>query len=136
MKERQSLVASPSHQRNDQRRFPRFHFESLADDNSAASSSVESVTKMSYDWRDGTPSPIILKGTQLVRKFNSAVPDTIRVLLAVFRIESKNVDLALSMNIPLQTAEGGTGDDEYQRAERDFNTAVESLRIINFGLFV
>lgn len=136
MKERQSLVVSPSHQWDDQRRFPRFHFDSLAHDNSAASSSVETVTKMPYDWGDGTPSPIILKGTQLVPKFNSAVPDAIRVLLAVFRIESKNVDLALSMNIPLQTTEGGTGEEEHQRAEHDFNTAVESLRIIDFGLFV
>ncbi|KAF9653043.1 Mog1p/PsbP-like protein [Thelephora ganbajun] len=114
----------------------KFHFDSLAHDNSATSSSVESVTKIPNNRGDKTPSPVVLKGTQFVRKFNSTVPDIIHVLLAVFRVESKNVDLVLSMNIPLQTAEGETDYTEYQRAQRDFETAVKSLRILDFDLFV
>jgi len=85
---------------------------------------------------DKTPSPTVLKGNQLVRKFNSTVPDTIRILLAVFRVESKKVDLVLSMNVPLRTAEGETDDSKYQLAQRDFETAVKSLRVLNFDLFV
>lgn len=79
---------------------------------------------------------MVLKGTQLVRKFDSAQSHKIYILLAIFRVESKNVDLVLSMNIPPNTVEGNTGDAGYQRAQRDFETAVESVQIIDFGLFV
>lgn len=108
----------------------------MADDNSAASSSVERVTRKLKDGRGDTPSPIVLHGTQLVCKFNSAVLHTIHVLLAVFRIESKNVDLVLSMNIPLGAVEDRIDDAKYQQAQLDFDTAVESLRILDFRLFV
>ena len=108
----------------------------MADDNSATSNSIEKITRISKEKRDDDPSPIVLQGTQLVRKFNSAVLDTIHILLAVFRIESKNVDLVLSMNIPLETAEGKVDDAKYQQALVDFDTAVKSLRIVDFGLFV
>jgi hypothetical protein len=108
----------------------------LAHDNSAASSFVESVTKIPNDRGDKTPSPIVLKGTQLVRKSNSTVPDTIQILLAVFRVENKSVDLVLSMNIPLQTAEGNIDNIIYQRAQDDFMASAESLRIEDFSLFV
>lgn len=100
------------------------------------SNSVESIATMPNDREDETPSPIVLKGSQLVRKFNSTVPDAIHILLAVFRVVSKNVDLVLSMNIPLRTVEDEVDDDEYQSAQRDFETAVKSLRIRDFGLFV
>jgi hypothetical protein len=136
MQRQQSLAVFPSHWRNNQQRFPRFHFDSLAHDNSAASSSVESVTTIPNNRGEETPSPIFLRGNQLVPKFNSTVPDTICVLLAVFRVEEKNADLVLSMNVPLLTAEGKIDDAEYQGAQRDFETAVESLRILDFGLFV
>ena len=113
----------------------RFHFDSLAHDNSALSSSVESVTKTWNERGDKTPSPTVLKGTQLVRKFNSTVPDKIYILLALFRVESKNADLVLSMNIPPHTAEGDINEDKSHQAQCDFETAVESLQIIKFDLF-
>lgn len=134
MKKQRSSAVFPSHWRNNRQRFPRFHFDSLANDNSAASSSVEEVTRITKDKRDDTPSPIVLHGNQLVRKFNSSVLDRVRILLAVFRIESKNVDLVLSMNIPPGTVEG-EANDGYQQAQRDFDTAVKSLRILDYGLF-
>ena len=114
----------------------RFHFDSLAHDNSATSSSIKSVTEIANDRGDETPSPIVLKGIQLVRKFNSTVLDTIYILLAVFRVKSKNVDLVLSMNIPLETPDDDIDDVKYEQAQRNFETAVESLRIIDFDLFV
>jgi len=121
---------------NDDAGAAKFHFDSLADDNSATARSVENVTTIRNNGGDKTPTPTVLVGTQTVRKFNSTVPDTIRILLAVFRIVSKDVDLVLSMNVPLQTAEGETADAIYQEAQRDFGTAVKSLQIIDLGLFV
>ena len=107
----------------------------MADDNSAADSSVESVTILPDSGGDVTPTPIVLKGNQLVRKFDSTIPHTIHILLAVFRVVSKNVDLVLSMNVPPRTA-GEAADAEYRGAQRDFETAVKSLRILDLGLFV
>jgi len=114
----------------------KFHFDSLAHDNSAISSSVESIAKNWNDTEGETPSPTVLKGAQLVCKFNSKESHKICILLAVFRVESKKIDLVLSMNIPPDIAEGGAGHIEYQRAQSDFEIAVKSLQIIDFGLFV
>lgn len=100
------------------------------------SSSVESIIKIRNNRGDKTPSPTVLEGTQLVGKFNSTEPHEISILLAVFRVESKNADLVLSMNIPPPAVEGDTENPKYQAAPRDFEVAVESLRIIDFGLFV
>jgi len=121
---------------NDDVEAAKFHFDALADDNSAGSSSVESIKTVPNNNGDKTPSPIVLVGNQSVRKFNSTVPDEIRILLAVFRVESKRVDLVLSMNVPLWTMGDKTDDAERQRAQEDFETAVTSLRILDFGLFV
>jgi len=118
---------------NDDEEAAKFHFSSLAGDNSAASSSIERVSRIPGDRGGDTPSPIVLHGTQLVHKFNSAVLDTVRIFLAVFRIKSKNVDLVLSMNVPLETVEGRVDDTKYQL---DFDTAVKSLHVLDFGLFV
>jgi len=90
---------------------------------------------MQHNRGDETPTPVVLRGNQLVRKFNSTAPDRIRVLLAVFRLVGKNVDLVLSMNVP-RTVEGEVADAEYREAQCDFETAVKSLRILDFGLFV
>ena len=77
---------------------------------------------------DGIPPPIVLEGTQHVRKFDST---GLGILLAVFRFKCKNVDLVLSMNIPPHT-----DDARHQQAQSDFRVAVESLHIVDFGLFV
>ena len=90
---------------------------------------------MQHDRGDDTPIPVVLRGNQLVRKFNSTTPDEIHVLLAVFRIVSKNIDLVLSMNVP-RTVEDGVADAKYQEAQRDFEIAVKSLHVLDFGLFV
>lgn len=107
----------------------------MAEDNSATGSSVERVTRVPKGEDDSTLSPIVLQGTQLIPKLNHTTPDTVHILLAVFRIKDKNVDLVLSMNIPLATVEGKLDDAAYQQAQLDFDTAVKSLRILNLGLF-
>jgi hypothetical protein len=113
----------------------RFHFESLAHDNSAISSTVLKVD-ICPTVQGETPSPIVLHGTQSVPKFNSTTPDEVHILIALYRIRSKNVDLIMSMNIPTRTVDdGAVGEDDVLAAQRDFNAAATSLKIVDFGLF-
>lgn len=113
-----------------------FHFGSLAHDNDAESHNVESTTVIPNDRGDNTPSPVVVVGTQQIKKFNRPTPDDVRIFLALYRVESKNVDLVLSMNIPLRTSDGQSVPESDQTAARQvFDTAVRSLRIIDFGLF-
>lgn len=83
-----------------------------------------------------TPDPILLKGIQSVPKFNRSSPDVVRIYMALFRVESKNVDLVVTFNVPIQTQDGIAVDAAGQtRAEADFTSFVESLVIINYDLF-
>ncbi|TFY68903.1 hypothetical protein EVG20_g3375 [Dentipellis fragilis] len=114
----------------------KFHFDALAHDNSALSSHVENVTVIKNDRGDGTPSPMVLKGTQNVPKFNRTNVDNVAILLAVYRVEGKRVDVVLSMNIPLLADDHGEAKPEQvETAKAAFDTAVRSLSIIDFGLF-
>lgn len=82
------------------------------------------------------PSPILLEGTQTVKKFNATVPDQIRILMSLYRIEDKNVDLVLVMNVPVQTLDdGAVGEQGVEAARKEFETAALSLRIKDYGLF-
>lgn len=88
------------------------------------------------DRGDDTPSPIVLTGTQKVKKFNHNTPDDVRIILALYRVVSKNVDLVMSINIPLRTSEGQAVSDKDQLdAKQVFDTAAKSLQIVDFGLF-
>lgn len=83
-----------------------------------------------------TPAPVLLSGTQQVSKFNSAVPDEVQISLALYRVEGKNVDFVMSMNVPTTSADGGAvtaaGRSE---AQKMFDVAASSLNIVDFGLF-
>ncbi|KAI0083993.1 Mog1p/PsbP-like protein [Irpex rosettiformis] len=114
----------------------RFHFDSLAHDNSATDSNVLNVEVRTESQGD-TPPPIILHGTQAVPKFNSTTPDEVHILLALYRVQSKNVDLVLSMNAPTKTSgDGAISADGLAAAKRDFDVAATSLKILDFELFV
>ena len=79
----------------------------------------------------------MLDGTQAVKKFNSTVVDQIRIFMALYRIPDKNIDLLLVLNVPTETSDGGAlGEQEVGIAQKEFETAALSLRIIDFGLFV
>ena len=81
-------------------------------------------------------TPAELLHTQLVRKFNHAQPDELQILLAVYRLQEQNVDLVLSMNVPMKTSDGATTTPgDFAAARETFSAAVESLRIENYGLF-
>ena len=114
----------------------RFHFDSLAHDNSATDSNVLSV-ETSTEARGQTPSPILLHGTQSVPKFNSTTADEVTIFLALYRVESKKVDLVMTMNVPTKTSDGGAVNaDGLAAAKHDFGMAAASLNIVDFGLFV
>lgn len=88
------------------------------------------------DRGDQTPSPIILHGSQRIRKFNAITADDVDILVALFRVHSgaKNVDLVVSTNIP-RNSEGGVGKELAADIASDFNSLVSSLRIIEYNLF-
>ncbi|EJD05999.1 Mog1p/PsbP-like protein [Fomitiporia mediterranea MF3/22] len=116
----------------------KFHFDSLAHDNDALSSSVSSVI-VPDDYKPdapGTPSPILLDGSQKVTKFNRQTPDDVRILLAVYRVASKGVDIVLSANLPIaKETGGGLTEADFNIANDAFLNAARSLKIIDFGLF-
>ena len=113
----------------------RFHFESLAHDNSAVSSSVHETT-VAPAGQPEVSAFVRLNGTQHVPKFNATTPDEVQIFLALYRIPSKNVDLVLTMNVPTKAAGGGAVNKQEQaEAKAVFDEAAKSLKIINFGLF-
>ncbi|EPQ58446.1 Mog1p/PsbP-like protein [Gloeophyllum trabeum ATCC 11539] len=114
----------------------RLHFASLAHDNDAESSTVHDVGIIPNDRGDNTPSPVVLYGTQSVKKFNQTVPDEVRILLALYRVKDKNVDLLLTCNVPVRAVDqGAVGEEGFTAAKGDFDRAVQTLRIVDFGLF-
>lgn len=108
----------------------KFHFDSLAHDNDAKSSTVLAIEKIAD--LDIT----ILKGEQVVPKFNKVEPDLVHILMALRRVEGKNIDIVVTFNVPVKSADGGAvGDEGLRLAEEDFNIFVRSLQIVDFGLF-
>ena len=115
----------------------RLHFYSVAHDNSAQSAEIEGIFEIPNDKGDNTPPAIVLKGVQLVPKFNLTVADKVRIMMAVFRVESKAIDVVVTFNIPVVSVDGGAvGNEGVERSEMDFDIFVRSFRIIDFGLFV
>ncbi|KIY65041.1 Mog1p/PsbP-like protein [Cylindrobasidium torrendii FP15055 ss-10] len=123
-------------QPSDYREAVKFHFDSLAHDNSATDSSVVSVDIVLNDRGDGTPAIISLSGTQKIQKFNREAVDDVQILMALYRVEQKNVDLVVTFNVPTQTETGG-GLDEHgaQLVRSQFEQFTRSLKIVDFGLF-
>ncbi len=88
------------------------------------------------DRGDDTPSAIVLKGVQLVDKFNHTTSDRVQIFMALYRIEPKAIDLVLTFNVPLDSVDEGKADDTtVEIAEADFDAFVRSLHIVDFGLF-
>jgi len=115
----------------------RFHFDSVAFDNSAHSAEIEKIFEIPNNRiGDNTPPAIVLKGVQLVPKFNSTVADKVRIMMAVFCVESKAIDVVVTFNIPIVSVDGGAvGIEGVERSETDFDNFVRSFRISDFGLF-
>ncbi|THH04481.1 hypothetical protein EW145_g5493 [Phellinidium pouzarii] len=114
-----------------------FHFDALAHDNDAVSRTVHSIESLeSLASPETTPSPILLEGSQQIAKFNRQFEDKVHILLALYRVTGKNVDLVLSANIPITTEAGGVlGSDDLNSSKEAFLAAARSLKIADFGLF-
>ncbi|CAE6408126.1 Ran guanine nucleotide release factor OS=Bos taurus GN=RANGRF PE=2 SV=1 [Rhizoctonia solani AG-1 IB] len=117
----------------------KFHFDSLAHDNDAVSSTVEIVNAPAQQPLSASPIKLsVLQGTQLIPKFNRTHPDTVKILLAVYRVVDKDIDLVLTFNVPVQAEKEGSAVDAegVKRWTDAYEAAVSSLKIVNFGLFV
>lgn len=79
---------------------------------------------------------MVLVGTQHIPKFNRTTSDEVRILMGLFRVERKPIDLVVTSNVPMQSEDGGAvGEDGWNAARADFDNLVRSLRIVDFGLF-
>lgn len=116
--------------------FLRFHFDSVAHDNDAELSQVEEINVVPHERDDSTPSPIVLRGTQTVRKFNRKELDTIQILMALYRVKDRKADLVVTFNIPIKSEDPGVATEvQVQRVIDDFKEVVKSLEIKDFNLF-
>ncbi|KAF9264869.1 Mog1p/PsbP-like protein [Marasmius fiardii PR-910] len=114
----------------------KFHFDSLAYDNSASSQKVDSINIIPNDRGDKTPSVIVLSGLQLVTKYNRTQADEVRIFMALYRVEEKSIDLVVTFNVPLTSLDDGAVDaGGVKTYEHHFDTFVRSLRIVDFDLF-
>ncbi|GAA6001157.1 hypothetical protein JCM10207_007437 [Rhodosporidiobolus poonsookiae] len=124
----------------------RFHFSSLAHDNSASSSTVTSTTlppvPAAFSPTHNSTShptllgPTLLTGTQTVSKFNrpESEADTVLIHLALWRIPERDADVTLCVNFPVKMGETGEERDPAE-AKRVFVEAVKSFKVEDFGLF-
>ncbi|KAM5539079.1 hypothetical protein V8D89_007302 [Ganoderma adspersum] len=112
------------------------HFDALAHDNDATSKSVHQIEVVLNGSDGATPDPVLLYGTQSVQKFNSKTTDEVRILLALFRVKDKNIDLVMTMNIPMTSVDGGAvSESDWTAAKGVFDIAAKSLRIVDYALF-
>jgi len=123
----------------------RFHFDALAHDNNATSSTVD-ITFPSEGAPAG-PSPpaqpvcYSLVGTQTVPKFNKGAQqaDTVKIFLAVWRVDAKNMDLVLTVNVPVKTGADanarGVGEPGAEWARAVWEYAKSTFVVEDFNLF-
>ncbi|KAF8633702.1 hypothetical protein AX17_004360 [Amanita inopinata Kibby_2008] len=113
-----------------------FHFNSLAHDNAAQSSRIFGTGVLPTDGGHKTPPAITLSGEQVVIKFNRQEADEVRIHMALYRIEIKDVDLVVTFNVPVKSVDGGAvGEQGLKIAEEQFKALVQSLQIVDYGLF-
>jgi len=114
----------------------RFHFDSLAHDNSAESQEVEGIALIQKSSLDGTPTPIALEGLQQICKFNHTIADKVKIYMALFRVDAKDIDLVVTFNVPLESLDGeAVGFSGEQKAKAGFRIFIETLHIVDYGLF-
>ncbi|KIR27806.1 hypothetical protein I309_03435 [Cryptococcus deuterogattii LA55] len=136
----------------------KFHFNSIAHDNASLNSMIltpappSPIPSAPSISPTATLQPVILSGTQRIHKFShdptgaprpgheNDVADDVWIGLALWRVwvESedgkKKADVVLSVNVNLSAADG-SGEKERQQVEGWFGNAVESLKVVDYGLF-
>lgn len=116
---------------------PRFHFDSLAHDNEAASTEVLEVV-LPEDTTVApkkTPSPVFLDGVQRISKFNRTDLDVVKIFMALYRLPEQNVDMVFTANVPTVTSSGSIDDLTVLGIKEAFMTCAKSLRIMDWDLF-
>ncbi|KDQ12300.1 hypothetical protein BOTBODRAFT_34587 [Botryobasidium botryosum FD-172 SS1] len=110
-----------------------FHFDALAHDNSANSTRIHRISAPAPPYPASPPAqpiPTILYGEQMVSKFNRTELDRVQIMLALFRVNEKGTDIVFSINSPVKQ----DGEDTIV-LQKVFEDAVQSFRILDFGLF-
>ncbi|UZJ52172.1 hypothetical protein CBS101457_001492 [Exobasidium rhododendri] len=124
----------------------RFHFNSLAHDNSATSSEIIEILSVpgthpsplnqsSVDSNTPTPIPLLVVGEQTIQKFGREKEphDRVRIYLALWRLTpAKDVDLVLSLNEPILSTNTPASSEQ---AKSTFLKAAQTLRIKDWNLF-
>lgn len=88
------------------------------------------------DRGDATPSAITLAGIQRIPKFNKTIPDEVHLLVALYRVADKGIDLVVTFNIPVVAGDGGAVQGgKLELAQQQFDRFARSLRIEDFSLF-
>ncbi|KAH9823127.1 hypothetical protein DFH28DRAFT_880688 [Melampsora americana] len=126
----------------------RFHFDSLANDNSAQSSKVLNTfpsvlssplteEKITRDSTQSTPQPILLEGIQSVSKFNrpDSEADQVHIWMALWTLDGignqgLGTDLVLTINLP-----NASEPQAIDQTTQLFQLAAKSLQIIDWNLF-
>lgn len=120
----------------------RFHFDALADDNDAKKREIE-VTEGPQTPPTGPsppaqPSCWALIGTQHVPKFNKSAEqaDIVKIFVLLWRVDAKQMDVVLTINVPISTAEaGGVGEEGVGRVRQIWEKARSSFEVKDFELF-
>ncbi|EGG11971.1 uncharacterized protein MELLADRAFT_101812 [Melampsora larici-populina 98AG31] len=126
----------------------RFHFDSLANDNSAQSSKIlktfnlnqTSATSTSSNPSTNhltTPQPILLEGIQSVSKFNrpDSEADQVHIWMALWTLNGignngLGTDLVLTMNLP-----NVSQPEVLEQTTKLFQLAAKTLQIVDWNLF-
>lgn len=120
----------------------KFHFDALADDNDAKKREIE-VTEGPQTHPAGPsppaqPSCWALIGTQHVPKFNKSAEqaDIVKIFVLLWRVDAKQMDVVLTINVPISTAEaGGVGEEGVGRVRQIWEKARSSFEVKDFELF-
>lgn len=130
----------------------RYHFNSIAHDNAALSSTIITPPRPIAAQKSQppqTPAPVVLAGTQKVHKYShdptgaprpgheNDVPDEVWIGVALWRVNvdqegqpRRRADVVCSVNVP-----ASAGEEERAAAESWWIQAVGQLRIVDWGLF-
>lgn len=117
---------------SDPKKTAQFLFDSLSYDNEASFSELKEIHLSTED----NSGPIIANGLQRVRKFNCSEEDEVYILLAIHRLESRDVDLVLTQNIPFPKDPSKALDpNEVKKIKQEFDEMAKSLVVVDHNLF-
>lgn len=121
----------------------RYHFQQLADDNDAATSSVTVIDNLKP--QDVTPllpqnetEIYVLQGTQQISKFNEQnAHNTVEIILVVVRLTKVSTDFVISVNAPVKLADVSSEQESVKETSAiDINSVKQDMLHLLKGLQV